>query len=73
MLEEMSDHIKLEVAIEIMASKIADMSRKGFNETTEEMKLLLKEKNEMYHFNKDVIEKIITVYGPEMKIKKSGV
>ena len=71
MLEEMSDNIKLEVAIEIMATKIANTVRLGYDENSEELKLLLKEKKEMYEFNRDVIEKIITVYGPEVKINKN--
>ena len=71
MLEEMSDNIKLEVAIEIMATKIANTVRQGYDENSKELKLLLKEKKEMYEFNRDVIEKIITVYGPEVKINKN--
>ena len=64
----MNDNTKLEVALEIMATKIADMAKKGYDENTEEMKLLLKEKREMYNFNEEVIDKIINVYGPEFKI-----
>lgn len=70
MPKKMSDNIKLEVAVEIMATKIANTVRQGYDENTEEMKLLLKEKKEMYDFNIKTIEKIISVYGPEVKIKK---
>lgn len=69
MLEDMNNNTKLEVAVEIMASKIANMSKKGYDEESQEMKQLLKEKIEMYNFNLEVIDKIIKVYGPEVKEK----
>ena len=69
MIEKMNDNTKLEVAVEIMASKIAEMSKKGYDENSTEMKELLKEKVEMYNFNPKVIEKIINFYGPEVKLK----
>ena len=37
----MNDNIKLEVAIEIMASKIAKTSKQGYDINSNEMKLLL--------------------------------
>ena len=63
----MNDNVKLEVAIEIMASKIADMTRKGSDLDSEEMKKLLEEKKEMYQCKKDVLDKILNVYGEELK------
>ena len=42
----MNDNIKLEVAIEIMASKIASMAKKGYDNNSKEMKKLLEEKRE---------------------------
>ena len=63
----MNDNIKLEVAIEIMASKIASMAKKGYDSNSKEMKKLLEEKKEMYNCNMEVIDKIITIYGEELR------
>lgn len=62
-----NDNVRLEVAIEIMASKIADMTRKGYNIESAEMRELMKEKDEMYKCNDKVIDKILNVYGKELK------
>ena len=62
-----NDNVRLEVAIEIMASKIADMTRKGYTVESDEIKQLLKEKNEMYKGNDKIIDKILEVYGKELK------
>ncbi len=66
-MENMSDNTKLEVALEILAAKIADESKKGKSASDDEMKLLIKEREEMYSGNKEILEKIINVYGPEIK------
>lgn len=50
-----------------MASKIADMTRKGYTVESDEIKQLIKEKNEMYKCNDKIIDKIIEVYGKELK------
>ena len=50
----MNDNIKLEVAIEIMASKIASMAKKGYDNNSKEMKKLLQEKKEMYNCSLDI-------------------
>lgn len=63
----MNDNIKLEVAIEIMASKIAKTSKQGYDINSNEMKLLLEEKEKMYNCDIDTIDKIINVYGKELK------
>ena len=63
----MNDNIKLEVAIEIMASKIASMAKKLYDNNSKEMKKLLVEKKEMYNCNMEVIDKIITIYGEELR------
>jgi hypothetical protein len=65
--KEMNDNIKLEVAIEIMASKIAKTSKQGYDINSNEMKLLLEEKEKMYNCDMDTIDKIINVYGKELK------
>lgn len=64
---EMSLNTKLEIAVEVMSAKIANLSNAGYNETNEEMQLLLKERSQMYAGNEEVIDKIIKVYGPEIK------
>ena len=69
----MNDNTKLEVAIEIMASKIADTALKGFDVNSEEIKQLLKEKEEMYKCNNEVLDKIINVYGEELRKRIKGV
>ena len=63
----MNDNIKLEVAIEIMASKIAKTSKQGYDINSNEMKLLLEEKEKMYNCDMDTRDKIINVYGKELK------
>ena len=66
-MKEMNYNIKLEVAIEIMASKIAKTSKQGYDINSNEMKLLLEEKEKMYNCDMDTIDKIINVYGKELK------
>lgn len=63
----MNDNIKLEVAIEIMASKIAQMNRDGYDINSDEMKQLLEEKKKLYECDMETIDKIINVYGKELK------
>ena len=63
----MNDNIKLEVAIEIIASKIAHMIQNGYNLEDAEVQNLLKEKEEMYKGNKNIIDKILNQYGEELK------
>ncbi len=67
MIENMSDNIKLEVAVEIMASKIAQITRQGYTADDEIMKKLLEERMQMYKCNMEVINKIINVYGEELE------
>ena len=69
----MNMNTKLEVAVEILAAKIANMSNAGYDVTTEEMKKLLKERELMYSGDEEVIDKIINVYGPEIKKKFEGI
>lgn len=63
----MNSNTKLEVAIEIMASKIAQMSRDGYDVDSKEMKQLLNEKEKMYNCDKDILDKIINIYGKELR------
>lgn len=61
----MNANTKLEIAVEIMAAKIAKTSREDNSE--KKLKELLKEKTKMYQGDKEIIEKIINVYGKEIK------
>ncbi len=63
----MNKNTKLEIAVEIMAAKIAKTSREGIKPNDKEMKKLLDEKVKMYQGNEEVIEKIINIYGKEIK------
>ena len=63
----MDNNIKLELAKEVMARKIAFACKNGFDESNSELQLLLDEEKEMNKFNPVVIEKIINVYGKEIK------
>lgn len=61
----MNMHTKLEIAIEIMATKIASTAKEENSE--ERLKELLEERNKMYQGDEEIIEKIINVYGKEVK------
>ena len=63
---------KLEVAVEILATKIAITSNQGYTSKDKEIQNLLKEREEMYKGNLELIEKIIEEYGPEVKKKYKG-
>ena len=63
----MNDNIKLEVAIEIMASKIAQMNRDGYDINSDEMKQLVEEKKKLYECDMEIIDKIINIYGKQLK------
>ena len=65
----MSDNTKLEVAIEILSEKIADVSKKDSDKQNEELNKLIQEREKLYLGDTKIIEKIITVYGPEIKNK----
>ena len=63
----MNENTKLEIAVEVMAAKIAKIAREGIGPEDEKMKQLLKEKIEMYQGNQEILDKIINVYGKELK------
>lgn len=66
-MDEISQNTKLEIAVEIIAAKIAKCSRDGYRIKDYEIKNLLKERDEMYKGNEEIIDKIINVYGKEIK------
>lgn len=61
----MNANTKLEIAVEIMAAKIAKTSREENSE--DKLKKLLNEKTRMYQGDEEVIDKIINIYGKEVK------
>lgn len=73
MEKAMSHNTKLEVALEILSAKIADTSKKGYSTKDEEIKILLKERDRLYSGDEEVIDKIIKIYGPEIKKNYEGV
>lgn len=66
-MDKISPNTKLEIAVEIIAAQIARYSNKGYTINDKKMKELLEERNQMYHGNEQIIDKIITEYGPEIK------
>lgn len=60
----MNDNVKLDIAIEIMSSKVAEAMDKG---NREEVDALLEEREQMYLGNWDVINKILEVYSNDVK------
>ena len=67
-MKDMSPNTKLEIAVEILAAKIAKESRESeYNLNEPKITELLKERDEMYKGNVDIINKIIKEYGPEIK------
>ena len=64
--------VKMDVAIELLADKISRTSRK-FIETKDmkyedELNYLFNERDKMYNGDVNIIDKIINVYGPELKL-----
>ena len=66
----MNNNTKLEIAIEIMAAKIAEASKKGLTEEDDEMKKLLKERMQMYREDEHILDKIINEYGKQLRNKQ---
>ena len=59
--------VKLDVAVEILAHKTAITLREGYDIESPEVQTLLKERNLLYSGDKEIIDKIIDVYGKELK------
>ena len=64
---EMSLNTRLEVALEILSAKIASASKQGLTTEDDEMKLLLEEREKLYSGDEKILDKIIDIYGPEIK------
>ena len=63
----MVTNTELEIAIEIIAAKIATHSRTIGNTIDDEMKKLLKERDKVYMGDEETIRKVFSVYGPEVR------
>ncbi len=63
----MNNNTKLEIAVEIIAAKIAMCAKNGYTLKSSEMQTIIKERDEMYKGNEIVIDKIIKLYGPKIK------
>lgn len=63
---ELCENTKLELAVDIMALKIAQAVRQGYDLNGEYFQNLLKEKVEMYKCNDEILNKVISVYGREV-------
>ena len=62
----MNDNTKIEIAVEIMSAKIASVSREQSEDRDKKLEELMKEREKMYKFDEEVIDKIINVYGKEL-------
>lgn len=60
----MNDNVKLDIAIEIMSSKVADAMDSG---DRQKIDALLEEREQMYLGNWDVINKILDTYSNDVK------
>lgn len=60
----MNENVKLDIAIEIMSTKIANVMKNG---TKEDLENILEERKQMYLGNWDVINKILNVYSKEVR------
>ena len=60
----MNDNVKLDIAIEILSTKIANAMNNG---TRKEVEELLEERRQLYLGNWDVINKILEVYSLDVK------
>lgn len=58
------ENVKFEVASEILAMKIAIATSSS---NKEELKKLLNEQNKLYTYDEKVINKVLDVYGSEIK------
>ena len=61
----MNENVKLDIAIEIMSTKIADAINKR---DAEEVKTLLEEREQLYLGNWEIINKILDEYSADVKI-----
>lgn len=72
-MSNMSKNTKLEIAVEIIAAKIAKTSKEGYSTNDKKMKQLLDERNKMYIGDEEIINKILIEYGPEIKYEYDNI
>lgn len=60
----MNNNVKLDIAIEIMSTKIANAMNNGARKEVEQ---LLEERRQLYLGNWDIINKILEVYSKDVK------
>lgn len=63
----MVTNTELEIAIEIIAAKIATYSRTISDTIDDEMEKLLKEREKVYMGDNETIRKVLSIYGPEVR------
>ena len=73
MKDYMTLNTKLEVAVELIAEKIANLSNSGVPTNDEKIRELLAERERVYSCDEQTISKVINVYGSEMKHNYEGV
>lgn len=62
--EMLLDNVRLEVALEILAMKIALIVN---SDNIQELNKLLSEQEKVYNYDEKVIDKVLNVYGCEIK------
>ena len=72
-MDNINLNTQLEVALEIISTKIAEASRKNDMYSKNKIEELLKEREEMYLGNTEIIKKIIEEYGPSVKKKYENI
>ena len=72
-MDNINLNTQLEVALEIISTKIAEASRENDIYSKNKIEELLKEREEMYLGNTEIIKKIIEEYGPSVKKKYENI
>ena len=72
-MDNINLNTQLEIALEIISTKIAEASRENDMYSKNKIEELLKEREEMYLGNTEIIKKIIEEYGPSVKKKYENI
>ena len=72
-MDNINLNTQLEIALEIISTKIAEASRENDMYSNNKIEELLKEREEMYLGNTEIIKKIIEEYGPNVKKKYENI
>ncbi len=72
----MNNFVKMDVALEILADKMSKVSMEfyetGKKEYANEMDNLMDERNKLYNGDNTIMDKIINIYGEELKDETNG-